>query len=365
MTDFKHRDSLDAITPYHTGKPLEVIKQDMGVDVAIRLSANENFLGPSPKALEALKRSLDDVYLYPNGDCYYLREKLAEKLKIKAGMLVFSNGTDELIRMLAETFINPGDEVIVADPTFPIYDRSVLMMGGIVKKVDVDSNFRHDIKAMLEAVNPKTRAVFLCSPNNPTGTIISRDEMDYFFANIKPGVLVVIDEAYCEYVDEEGYFNALDYLSSANPVVILRTFSKMYGLAGLRVGYAITSENLANSLERVRDVFNVNCLAQAAATAAVDDEEHVGRVRELMTQLKNQMTAGLQALGLSWVPSHTNFLFINLGVDSREISGELMSRGIIITSGAVYGFPQYARVTLATEEYTERFLKALAEIMGK
>lgn len=280
-------------------------------------------------------------------------------------MMVFSNGTDELIRMLAETFINPGDEVIVADPTFPIYDRSVLMMGGIVKKVDVDAEFRHDLKAMLEAVNPKTKAVFLCSPNNPTGTVISRDEMDYFFANIKPGVLVVIDEAYYEYVEEEGYFNALDYLSSANPVVILRTFSKMYGLAGLRVGYAITSEHLANSLERVRDVFNVNCLAQAAAAAAVDDEEHVGRVLEQMAQLKKQMTTGLQALGLSWVPSHTNFLFIDLGADSREISGEMMSRGIIITPGAVYGFPQYARVTLATEEYTDRFLKALAEILSK
>ena len=365
MFDFRQRESLDAIAPYHTGKPLEIIRQETGVDVAIRLSANENFLGPSPKALEALKCTLNDVYLYPNGDCYYLREKLAGKLNVKTDMLVFGNGTDELIRMIAETFITPGDEVIVADPTFPIYDRSVLMMGGVVKKVAVDANFRHDLDAMLKAVNSKTKIIFLCSPNNPTGTIITSGEMEKFFNSIKPGILVVIDEAYYEYVEEKGYFDALDYLEITNPVVILRTFSKMYGLAGLRIGYGITSEHLAGSLERVRDVFNVNCLAQTAASAAIEDGEHVGRVLDLMRRLKVQMTTGLQTLGLSWVPSHTNFLFINLGVDSREISGELLSRGMIITPGAVYGFPNYARVTLATEEYTERFLKALAEILGK
>ena len=262
------------LVPYQPGKPIEEVEREYGIANSVKLASNENPLGPSPKAIQAMRDKLEQLHLYPDGDCFYLKSALANKLGIDAERLIFGNGSNELIELAVRTFMRPGDEAVMARQAFVVYQLVVQASGGVGKIVPV-RNFSHDLVAMGDAIGPKTRIVFLANPNNPTGTIYRRDEWEHFLQRVSPDVLIIVDEAYFEYVRDPDYPDSLRYHDQGKLLLTLRTFSKLYGLAGLRIGYGVTSKEIAGLLHRVRQPFNVNAVAQWAALAALEDHDHV------------------------------------------------------------------------------------------
>lgn len=327
------RETILAIKPYVPGKPIEEVQRELGIKDVIKLASNENPLGPSPDAVRAIQEAAERVYLYPDGNCYYLKNALAEKHGVSPENIIVGNGTDEIIKMLAEAYLNPGDEIVVADPTFSEYEFAALVMAGRAVKVPCRS-FRHDLKAMAAAITPRTRLVFICNPNNPTGTIVGQMMLDNFLKEIPPSALVVLDEAYADYVTAEHYPDSLAYVRYGRPnVIVLRTFSKIYGLAGLRVGYGVAVPEIIKNLNRVREPFNVNLVAQAAAIAALKDEAHYRKSREINIEGKQYLYEQFAAMGLTYVPTETNFIFVDVGQDSRGVFQELLKRGLSSVRG--------------------------------
>lgn len=359
------RSCLEKIKPYVPGKPVEEVERELGLQDVCKLASNENPLGPSPRAVEAMQRQMSRLHYYPDGNCFYLKEALAAKLGVTPEHLIFGNGSDEIISLLAGAYVNSQDEAVAPQPSFSEYQFAVYLMDGILRTVDLRAgDFLYDFPAMAKAVNERTRLVFICSPNNPTGTIARRRELEAFMDRLPPQVLLVIDQAYYEYVTDPEYPDGLDYVRAGRPVVLLRTFSKIYGLAGLRIGYGIADPSIINDLNRVREPFNVNSMAQAAALAALDDVEHLAKSRFLVEKGKRQISAGLSRLGLQPVPTEANFFFIDVKKDSRQVFREMMRRGVIVRTGDIFNFPTYIRVTYGTEEQNYRFLSALAEVLN-
>ena len=258
---------IRALVPYLPGKPIEEVEREYGISNSVKLASNENPLGPSPKAIRAIRDKLDQLHLYPDGDSFYLKSALANKLEISPEQLMFGNGSNELIELAVRTFMRPGDEAVMARQAFVVYQLVVQAAGGVGKAVPL-RNFTHDLSAIAEAIGPKTRVVFLANPNNPTGTIYRRDEWEDFLRKISPEILIIVDEAYFEYVADASYPDSLKYHDRGKTLLTLRTFSKLYGLAGLRIGYGIASKEIVGLLHRVRQPFNVNAVAQWAALAA-------------------------------------------------------------------------------------------------
>jgi len=277
-------------------------------------------------------------------------------------MVVISNGADNLILMIASAFVNEGDEVVMADPTFPVYTNVTQIMGGKPIKVKL-KDFTHDLDTMLNRVTRKTKLVFVCNPNNPTGTTISLESFDYFLSQLPKRVIVILDEAYGDFVEDAFYPNGLDYIREKRQVIVLRTFSKVYGLAGLRIGFALGREDLVDCLYQVRDPFPVHRLAQVAAVAALNDEDHAIRSIQLVYEGKRYLYRELDRTGLSYVPSQANFIFIDFERDSEEIFQALLKEGIIIRPGKMWGYPTFARVTIGRMEDNQRFIKALKKII--
>ncbi|QGP92400.1 Histidinol-phosphate aminotransferase [Neomoorella glycerini] len=359
------REAILAIKPYVPGKPIEEVQRELGVKDVIKLASNENPLGPSPDAVQALREASERVYLYPDGNCYYLKNALAEKLGVSPENIIVGNGTDEILKMLAEAYVNPGDEIVVADPTFSEYEFAAQVMAGRAIKVPCRS-FRHDLKAMAASLTPRTRLVFVCNPNNPTGTIVGQVTLDSFLKEVPPSVLVVLDEAYADYVTAEHYPDSLAYIRRGRAnVIVLRTFSKIYGLAGLRVGYGVAVPEIIRNLNRVREPFNVNLLAQAAAIAALKDEAHLKKSREVNTEGKQYLYEQFTALGLQYVPTEANFIFVDIQRDSRAVFQELLKRGVIVRTGDIFGYDTYLRVTIGTRRQNERFIQDLREVLGQ
>ncbi|MGI6601070.1 MAG: histidinol-phosphate transaminase [Dethiobacteria bacterium] len=361
MNGPKRRSCLELIKPYEPGKPVEEVERELGLTDVLKLASNENPLGPSPAALEALKEQLEQLHYYPDGNCYYLKKALAEKYRVTFEELIIGNGTDELLTLLTLAYINPGDEAVMVHPTFSEYEFALRLMGGIPRRVPlVGDEFSYDFAALAAAVNERTRLVFICSPNNPTGTIISREQLEEFMASLPSNVLVVLDHAYIEYVTDRSHPDGLDYIQQKRPLLVLRTFSKIYGLAGLRIGYALAPAPVIADLNRVREPFNVNTLAQVAAAAALEDRAHLARSLALVEKSRQQLAAGFKQMGLKAVPTGANFFFVDVKTDSRRLFQALLRRGIIIRSGDIFGYPTHIRVTCGTEEQNERFLNALA-----
>lgn len=359
------RETILSIKPYVPGKPIEEVQRELGIKDVIKLASNENPLGPSPDAVRAIQEAAERVYLYPDGNCYYLKNALAEKHGVSPENIIVGNGTDEIIKMLAEAYLNPGDEIVVADPTFSEYEFAALVMAGRAVKVPCRS-FRHDLKAMAAAITPKTRLVFICNPNNPTGTIVGQMMLDNFLKEIPPSVLVVLDEAYADYVTAEHYPDSLAYVRYGRPnIIVLRTFSKIYGLAGLRVGYGVAVPEIIKNLNRVREPFNVNLVAQAAAFAALKDEAHYRKSREINIEGKQYLYEQFAAMGLAYVPTETNFIFVDVNRDSRDVFQEMLKQGVIVRTGDIFGYDTYLRVTIGTPRQNERFIKALREVLGR
>jgi histidinol-phosphate aminotransferase len=350
---------IRSLQPYEPGKPIEELERELGIHGSVKLASNENPLGPSPRAVAALREAAGRVHRYPDGHAFALRRKLAGRLAVDDRALVLGNGSDELLELLAKAFLGPGDEVVYAWPSFAMYPITVQGAGATAVPVPLDAGLAHDLDAMAAAVGSHTRMVFVCNPNNPTGTSVGRAAFDRFAAALPADVVLVVDEAYFEYVQREDFPDALAWLARRPATIVLRTLSKIYGLAGLRVGYGVTDPELAGFLERARHPFNLNSLAQAAAVAALDDEEHVARSQENNRRGMAYLVRELAALGIEVTPSDANFVLARTGAGVYE---PLLREGVIVRPMRGFGLPDHVRVTVGLPEENERLVKALRRL---
>ena len=355
-------DYVLGIQPYVPGKPIEELERELGISNSIKLASNENPVGPSPAALKAIRDSFHDINRYPDGAGYYLKKVLAKKLSasesISEDELILGNGSNELLNITAKTFMQDGDEAVMAVPSFIVYSMAVQSVGGISIQVPL-KNYTHDLEAMADAVTSRTKMIFIGNPNNPTGTINRKDEFDRMMEKVPESVLVVLDEAYYEYVSDPDYADSMKYLHSKKNVLILRTFSKIYGLAGLRIGYGIAKKGILDDMNRLREAFNTNSIAQRAALAALNDSEHVSHSRNINEAGKKYLYEELASIGVKCVPTETNFLYIPLEKAIAVYEG-LMKMGVIIRPMG----PNAIRVTIGLQEENERFIDSFKKVIG-
>lgn len=349
------------VEPYEPGKPIGELERELGIRGTVKLASNENPLGPSPKAVEAVRRAVDGIHRYPDGASFGLRAALSEKLDVPGDHLVFGTGSDELLELLAKVYLEPGCEVVYAWPSFAMYPIVTLGMGAQGVSVPLTDDRVHDLDAMLAAVTDRTQFVIVCNPNNPTGTSVGAAAFDDFARALPRDVVLVVDEAYAEYARRSDFPDALAWVRRRPNTIVLRTFSKVYGLAGLRVGYGISDPGLAGMLERARHPFNVNLLGQVAACAALADDAHLARSRETNARGAEHLAAELAAMGIRTWPTDANFLMAETGPGVDEA---LLPLGVIVRGMAGFGLPGCIRVTIGTAEENERFLKALATVRG-
>ncbi|NQT00180.1 MAG: histidinol-phosphate transaminase [Candidatus Omnitrophica bacterium] len=355
------RKDILKIKPYLPGRPIDEVKRSLKLKRVIKLASNENALGPSPKAIQAIKRALSGVNRYPDGDCFYLKQKLARKLRLSPKNLIFGCGSDELIVLAVRAFVNKNDEVVIARPTFLIYELVSRIAGAKIKFVPL-KDLRYDLVGMKKAISSRTKIVFIANPDNPTGTYVSKNELDSFLRGLPKDLIVFIDEAYYELVAKRDFPNSLRYINKGN-VIVARTFSKAYGLSGLRIGYGLSSPRLIDYMNRVREPFNVNSLAQVAALAALDDSRHLARTRRLLSRGKAYLYKNLRELNLSYIESVTNFVLIDAGKGAERIYQQLMKKGVIVRHMRVWGMNNFIRVTVGTMPENRRFIAALKQTM--
>ena len=352
------------IRPYPPGKPIEEVERELGHS-AIKLASNENPLGPSPKAQEAIRNYLNNIHIYPDGSGYYLREKLSEIQGIPPNQVILGAGSTDLIELVAKTFLSgSADEAITSESAFYMYRLAVEDMGaGLVQTPMRDQTF--DLAAIAHAVTSRTKVIYLGNPNNPTGTIFTADDLDRFLAAIPPRVLVVLDEAYFEYVQRPGYSRSVDCVRAGKNLLVLRTFSKVYGLAGLRLGYGMGHPELIECLQRIRSPFNASSLAQVAGMAALNDAEHVAKSVENNRVEMKFLTSELTLMGVRYTPSFGNFLLVDTGRDCEEDFIRLLHEGIIVRPMKLYGFPTSLRVTVGRHQDNDQFLETLKRVLAE
>ena len=346
---------VSAIKPYVPGKPMEELERELGIKDSIKLASNENPLGPSPLALEAIREATNDLNRYPDGGGYYLKRALSEALRVSPDELILGNGSNELLDIAAKTYLRPGDDAVMATPSFVVYAMAVQSMGCRALQVPL-KDFTHDLNAMREAVTGKTRIVFIANPNNPTGTINRRKEFDRLMEGLPDGILTVVDEAYFEYVSDPDYADSMQWVRRGKDLLILRTFSKIFGLAGLRIGYGIAKTGIITEMNKLRPPFNTNSLAQAAALKALGDGAHVKRSREVNESGKRYLYRELEGLGLRPVPTEANFIYMTVE-DSGTLYEGLLKQGVIVRPMG----PKALRVTIGLPEENRRFIEALRE----
>ena len=347
---------IASLKPYEPGKPIETLERELGVSGAVKLASNENPLGPSPRAVEAVRQALAGLHRYPDGACFRLRDKLAERLAVAPGQLVFGCGADELLELVAKAFLGPGDECLFAWPSFAMYPIVTKGMGGTPVAVPLDADLVHDLDAMARALTPRTRVAVVCNPNNPTGTSVGAAVFDRFAAQLPDDVVLLIDEAYVDFAQRADFPDGLAWVARRPGTVVVRTFSKFAGLAGIRVGYGVADPELAGYLERARHPFNVNVLAEAAAVAALDDHEHLERTRRCNAEGIAYLRRELAALGIETWPSEANFVLARPGPGVYDF---LLREGVIVRPLAGFGLPDHVRITIGLPEENERLVKAL------
>ncbi|MCL4780713.1 MAG: histidinol-phosphate transaminase [Gammaproteobacteria bacterium] len=357
------------LQPYVPGKPVSELEREYGIHDSIKLASNENPLGPPPASLRAIDAALADLALYPDGAAFELKAALAKHLAVDPAEITVGNGSNELLSLVAETFLTPATEAVHSQFAFLVYALSVQATGATARIApanppDHAQPLGHDLAAMKRLVGPATRLVFIANPNNPTGTWLGAAELRAFIGSLPPHVLVVLDEAYGEYVEGTDWPDTLRWLDEFPRLIITRTFSKMYALAGLRVGYSVSHREIAGLLNRVRQPFNVNSLAQVAARAALDDTVHVTRSRQLNAAGLGQLSAGLRALGWQPIPSAGNFVLVDTGGPALPWYEKLLRAGVIVRPVANYGLPNHLRITVGLPEQNERLLSALRSLMA-
>jgi histidinol-phosphate aminotransferase len=347
------------LKPYEPGKPIETLERELGIVGSIKLASNENPLGPSPKAVAAIQRAAAGVHRYPDGAAHRLRQALSERLGVQPEQLVFGCGCDELLELVAKAFLGPGDEAVFAWPSFALYPIVVQGMGASSLRVPLDGDLVHDLPALAKAVTPRTRVVIVCNPNNPTGTSVGAADFDAFAAELPPDVLLVVDEAYREYATRPDFPDALAWVARRPGTAVLRTFSKIYGLAGARIGYGVMDAELAGWLDRARHPFNVNLLAEEAALAALGDEDHVRRTLEVTHEGLRFLRRELAALGFETWPSDANFVLVRAGAGIYDL---LLREGVIVRPMGGFGLPEHVRITVGTREENERLVAVLRKV---
>lgn len=355
----KAPEHISALRPYIPGKPIEELERELGIKNPVKLASNENPIGPSPAALRAITAGLKKTLnRYPDGSGYYLKTALAKKLSVKPEEIILGNGSNELIDIAARTFLAPGDEAVMAHPSFVVYSMAVQAAGGKAIQSPL-RDYRHDLDAMLNAVTPKTKMLFIANPNNPTGTMNTKEEFDRLMVNIRDGILVVVDEAYYEYVMNTGYADSFKHFRAGRDILILRTFSKIYGLAGLRLGYGIAPQEIIAEMNKVRAPFNTNSVAQKTAIEALKDKGHIKKSKEINNTGKKYLYKELSSLGIRHVPTEANFIYMPVA-DSMNIYKNLLHAGVIVRPMG----PDAIRVTIGLPEENRRFIKALKSVIA-
>ncbi|CAG9621706.1 histidinol-phosphate transaminase [Sutcliffiella rhizosphaerae] len=354
----KSREVLQSITAYPLGKSILDIQKELGLPMVRNMSEIENVFGCSPLVKEQLKKSLNQLFHYPDGSSANLTLKLSEFLGVDQNQLFIGNGSDEIIRLLLRAFLNHREEAIMADITFPRYRTNVAIEGGVPILVPLESGV-HNLSAMYDAINRKTKMVFVCNPNNPTGTIVPKSDLIAFIDKVPENILIILDEAYYEYATSEEYLQSISLLEKYHNLVILRTFSKVYGLAGLRVGYGIMNSFITSELTKVKEVFNVNQLGQTAAVVALDDQGFREDCIRQNEEGKAFLEKALHSLGFSYFPTQSNFMMIHVNIDGNELAEALLNKGIIVKSGKPLGYPESIRVTISSMDDNRHFIEAL------
>jgi histidinol-phosphate aminotransferase len=355
---------LRGLIPYSPGKPIEEVERELGIPESVKLASNENPLGPSPLALAAMREALPNVHRYPDGSGHRLSQALAKHWSVSPDMVILGNGSNELLELAGRCFLMPGDEAVYARQAFIVYDM-VAQVTGAAKVAVPLRDFTHDLEGMRAALSPRTKLVFVANPNNPTGTAVAPGDLEEFLAAVPADVPVVLDEAYYEYLPPELRPDTLRFVRAGRLVLVLRTFSKIYGLAGMRIGYGIGPAPLIDLLNRAREPFNTNSLAQAGAAAALDDEEHVRRTLAATEAGRKYLAEQCRALGFSLVPSVANFLLVDVGRPGPATADALLRHGVIVRPMAGYGFPTHLRISVGTAAENGRCIAALKAVLGK
>lgn len=356
---------VSAIQPYVPGKPVEELERELGIRDSVKLASNENPLGPSPLVLKEIINDLTNtksslsLNRYPDGNGYYLKQALSRRLSVSEDEIILGNGSNELIDIAARTFLQPGDEAVMAHPSFVVYPMATQAQGATAIQIPL-KKYTHDLDAMADAITSSTKIVFIANPNNPTGTMNTKAEFERFMKRIPEGILVVCDEAYCEYVTKPDYPDSMKYLAQGKDILILRTFSKMYGLAGLRIGYGIGGKDIIGEMNKLRPPFNTSSIAQKAALWALQDESHLRRTREINEQGKTYLYKELDSIGMKYVPTEANFIFMPLEQDAHTLYTILLKQGVIVRPMGQHEI----RVTIGLPEENKRFIDALKKVMG-
>jgi histidinol-phosphate aminotransferase len=351
------------IAPYEPGKPIEELERELGIHDAIKLASNENPLPPSERVQKAIAAALGDLNRYPDGSGFYLRQALAKKHGLTTDHVVLGNGSNELIELLVRAFLRPGDEAVVPHPSFVVYPMIVQASGGIRVMVML-KDYKLDLEAMARAITPMTKLVFIANPNNPTATMVTADEVEAFMHKVPERTIVVFDEAYIEFALGPDFPDSLAYVKQGRKVVVLRTFSKAASLAGLRVGYAVADPDAISLMNRIRQPFNVNSLAQAAALAALEDESHILECVRMIEAGRHYLYDEFKALGLKYVPARANFILVDVGRSAADIYQKLLLQGVIVRPMTSFGMESALRVTVGTPEENRRLIKALKTALG-
>ncbi len=351
------REEVKKLSNYIPGKPINEVKKEYGLSKVIKLASNENPLGVSANVQDTIIKGCKRINRYPDGASRKLVDKIAEKLDISKDMITPGNGSDGLLKVIAETFLAKNDEVIISYPSFVEYNFVSQLMGCHITRVWT-RDYQQNIKGIRDAITAKTKLIFLANPDNPTGTIMAKNKLEDLLNNMSSDVIVVIDEAYHEYVQNNNYPNGLDYVKAGYPVIVLRTLSKVYGLAGLRLGYALTTPEVKAMLMKVRDPFNVNQIAEIAGIAALNDNKFFQKTINNNESEKEYLYSELERLNLKYVPTESNFILIDTGMDSLKLFTELMKKGIIIRPGKPLGYNRHIRVSIGTHEENEEFIRA-------
>jgi histidinol-phosphate aminotransferase len=352
------------IAPYEPGKPVEELERELGIHDAIKLASNENPLSPSDRVQKAIVAALPALNRYPDGSGHYLRHALAQKHGVSPDQVFLGNGSNELIELVVRTFLRSGDEAVMPHPSFVVYPMIVQAVGGVRVMVML-KDYRLDLEAMARAITPMTKIVFIANPNNPTATIVTRDEVEAFMARLPERTIAVFDEAYVEFAQGPDFPDGLDHVRAGRRVVVLRTFSKAASLAGLRVGYGIADADAVSLINRIRAPFNVNSLAQAAALAALEDDSHVLECVRMIDAGRHYLYEEFKALGLRYAPSRANFILLDVGRNASDIYQRLLKEGVIVRPLTPFGLESALRVTIGTPQENRRFVKALRSVLGK
>ena len=364
QTDFESLavKGVQALSPYQPGKPIDELAREFGLDPGsiIKLASNENPLGPSPRALSAIEKTLAELCRYPDGNGYHLKQALSARYGVRPEQLTLGNGSNDVLEVIARCFAAPGDDVVYSQYAFAVYPLVTQAIGATGVSVPA-RNYSHDLDAMVEAITERTKLVFVANPNNPTGTVHGARAIEAFLDRIPPRVLVVLDEAYCEYLQGDDYVDGLSLLERYPNLIVTRTFSKAWGLAGLRVGYSVSSKSISNIINRVRQPFNVDSIAMVAATAVLSDDDYLQRSCDVNARGMVQLESAFKEMKLAYIPSAGNFISVEVGEYAAQINQFLLQQGVIVRPLGGYGLPRHLRVSIGLPEENERFIAALAK----